>query len=246
MARAVSDNPTPLQAAIKQAIDAAPKSRDYYDRELQRLTGKTGKQLYDIERGKSLNPGADKLKLIAKVMGLPEMHFLQLASEQAPAANAKPFEMEGASEERMKQDVPILGTALGADKIIDGEAIEQTYLNSGEVVGYLRRPVLLDGRTDVYGIYVQGSSMHPRFKDGATLFVERKRPARIGDDVVVYLRGDDGCGGERTQCVLVKELVRKSGSYVELLQYEPRHTFKIEAARIERIDRVIPWDELVA
>ncbi len=60
---------------------------------------------------------------------------------------------------RMAQDVPVYGTALGASRIIDNNAIEQTTLNTGEVIAYFKRPVVLDGRVDVYGLYIQGSSM---------------------------------------------------------------------------------------
>lgn len=162
------------------------------------------------------------------------------------AANAAPFQMEGASAERMRRDVPVYGTALGADEIVDGEAIEQTTLNTSEVIGYLRRPVLLDGRADVYGLYVQGSSMSPRHHDGATLFVEGRRQPRIGDDAVVYLRAPDFHDGERPSSVLVKTLKRKTAAFIELEQYSPPLTFRISTERVERMDRVIPWDELVA
>jgi transcriptional regulator with XRE-family HTH domain len=162
-----------------------------------------------------------------------------------PPSNALPFLFEGASTERLRQDVPIYGTALGADEIIDGEAIEQTTLNTGEIIGYLKRPAMLSGRTDVYGLYVQGSSMAPRHRDGATIFVERNRPPRIGDDVVVYLVSPDEHDGERTTSVLVKTLEKKTAAFVELSQYSPATTFRIPAERVARIDRVIPWDELV-
>jgi phage repressor protein C with HTH and peptisase S24 domain len=162
------------------------------------------------------------------------------------APNAKTFRMEGASEARMTRDVPIYGTALGADEIYDGEAVEQTMLNTAEVIGYLHRPTLLNGRADVYGIYVQGSSMNPRHRDGATLFVEsRKRPS-IGDDAVIYLRVPDEQDGERPSCVLIKTLVRKSASFIELEQYNPHLVFRIPTERVARMDRVITLDELVA
>src|SRR4051812_39135888 len=61
-------------------------------------------------------------------------------------SNAMPFRMEGSSADRMQRDLPIYGTALGADEIVDGEAIEQTTLNHAEVVEYKRRPPILDGR----------------------------------------------------------------------------------------------------
>lgn len=160
--------------------------------------------------------------------------------------NVKTFEMEGASEARMVRDVPVYGTALGAAEIYEGEAVEQTMLNTGDIIGYLRRPVLLDGRTDIYGIYVQGSSMHPRYRDGATLFVETRRQPSIGDDAVIYLRMPDEVDGERPSCVLVKTLVRKSASFIELEQYNPHVIFRIPTERVARMDRVITLDELVA
>jgi len=160
-------------------------------------------------------------------------------------SNALPFRMEGASVQRMNRDLPIYGTALGADEIVDGEAIEQTTLNRGEVIEYKRRPAILDGRADVYGLYVQGSSMQPRFRDGDTVFVEsRKRPA-AGDDAVIYLRTPDDADGERTSSVLIKAIVRKTASYVELEQYNPAQIFRIAMERVERMDRVLTLDDMI-
>jgi len=159
--------------------------------------------------------------------------------------NAQPFRMEGSSAERMRRDLPIYGTALGAEEILNGEAIEQTTLNRAEVVEYKRRPPILDGRADVYGLYVQGSSMHPRFRDGDTVFVEsRKRPA-VGDDAVIYLRAPDEVEGERVSSVLIKTIVRKTASYVELEQFNPACIFRIPAERIERMDRVLTLDDMI-
>jgi hypothetical protein len=159
--------------------------------------------------------------------------------------NAKPFRMEGATAARMSRDLPVYGTALGADEIVDGEAIEQTTLNRAEVVEYKRRPQILDGRADVYGLYVQGSSMHPRFRDGDTVFVEgRKRPA-VGDDAVIYLRAPDGMDGERISSVLIKAIVRKTASYVELEQYNPAQIFRIPMERVDHMDRVLTLDDMI-
>jgi hypothetical protein len=161
-------------------------------------------------------------------------------------SNAVPFRMEGSGASRMNRDVPIYGTALGADEIVDGEAIEQTTLNRAEVVEYKRRPPILDGRADVYGLYVQGSSMQPRFRDGDTVFVEsRKRPA-VGDDAIIYLRTPDETEGERVSSVLIKAIVRKTASYVELEQYNPALTFRIAMERVERMDRVLTLDDMIA
>jgi len=159
--------------------------------------------------------------------------------------NAQPFRMESGGTQRMSRDLPVYGTALGADEIVAGEAIEQTMLNRGEVVEYKRRPPILDGRADVYGLYVQGSSMHPRFRDGDTVFVEsRKRPA-VGDDAVIYLRAPDGDDGERISSVLIKAIVRKTAAYIELEQYNPALIFRIPMERVERMDRVLTLEDMI-
>ena len=88
--------------------------------------------------------------------------------------------------------------------------------------------------------------MSPRFEDGESAFVERGRPPRIGDEVVVYLRDKAEDDGERAAGVLVKRLVRNSVSYIELEQFNPPVQFRIDRSDVVRIDRVIPWSELLA
>lgn len=169
-----------------------------------------------------------------------------LALAGVPETNAKTVAYEGASLERMARDVPVFGTALGAPREFDGHAIEQTTLNSGEVIGYFQRPVVLNGRKNVYGLYIQGSSMSPRYENGEHAFVEKGRPPRNGDEVVVYLRDLDTDDGETATGVVIKRLVRQTGSYIELEQFNPPLTFKIEMGRVLRVDRVIPWAELLS
>lgn len=70
---------TPLQIALSEAIERAPEARDYYDRAYQQRTGKTGKPIYDIERGESRQPKIETLRIIADVMGLPEEYFVAIA-----------------------------------------------------------------------------------------------------------------------------------------------------------------------
>jgi len=162
-----------------------------------------------------------------------------------PLSTARPFSFEGASMARPVEDLPVYGTALGAAEMVEGEAIEQTTLNRSEVVTYVRRPTILNGRTDVYGLFVVGSSMAPRFEEGEMVVAERRHP-HVGDDVVVYLRPlsaeDDG---ETADAVLVKRLVRRTAAYVELEQFNPRFVFRIPNERVRRVDRVVPWSELL-
>ena len=173
-----------------------------------------------------------------------------LPSTEIPPTNAVVQPFEGASMERMRQDIPIIGTALGADRISEKLAIEQTYLYEHEVIGHAKRPVILDGRADVYGLYVQGSSMDPVFEDGALILVDPKRPPRIGENVVVYLRanGEDqeGDDGQTSRTVLVKRLARRNGSSIELDQHNPKLTFRLAMSEVLKVHRVMTLADLLS
>lgn len=224
---------------------------------IERLTAHTGLSAAALARLAGLTPSTLTRPLHQPVkhrLSSPTLEKLKAAvpdfpdwSGPAPTPDRNAIlapPMEGAGMQRMKRDVPIFGTALGADEIVNGEAVEQTELNRGEVIGYRRRPVLLDGRVDVYSLYVQGSSMYPRFRDGSALFVEERRRPSVGDDAVVYLRVPDEHDGERPSSVLVKTLIKKSASYIELEQYNPPLIFRIEMSRVARMDRVLTIDDL--
>ncbi|GHH09253.1 hypothetical protein GCM10008023_05680 [Sphingomonas glacialis] len=161
--------------------------------------------------------------------------------------NARPVQFEGASEQRMNFDLPIYGTALGAEVIVEGEAIEQTTLNKSEIIGYAQRPVMLNGVSDAYGLHVQGSSMDPVYVDGSFIVAQRGRPLRIGDDVVVYLRPrDESDDGETARQVMVKRLVRRSAQFIELRQFNPDTTFRISMDDVLRTDRVMTLGDLLS
>lgn len=145
----------------------------------------------------------------------------------------------------MSRDVPVYGTALGTLLELGGEPVEQTFLNQSEVISYFTRPQSLTKRADVYGVYIQGSSMSPRFQEGEMAFVESNRPPQVGDDVLVFLVEEDG-DDERYSACLIKRLVRRSASFIELEQFNPPVTFRIETSRVKKVHRVIPWGELLA
>jgi len=166
---------------------------------------------------------------------------------EMPPANGTPVKFDGASNDRMRDNFPVYGTALGAARKVDGEAIEQVTLNRAEVIEYVKRPPLLNDRPEVYGLLVSGSSMDPRHMDGETIVVDPMGRVKPGEDVVVYLRphGEED-DGERARAVLVKRLVRRTSGYVELQQYTPALVFRVEMDEILRIDRVMPWCELLS
>lgn len=159
--------------------------------------------------------------------------------------NAIPFRPMGPNTDD-PADVPVYGTALGTLLDVDGGAVEQTYLNQGDIITYFSRPSALRGRTDIYGLFIQGSSMAPRFEEGEMTYAETRKPPKVGEDAVIYLVDTDSNDGEEFKACLIKRIVRRTSEYIELQQFNPACTFRVPAERVKAVHRVIPWGELLA
>ncbi|HEX8553214.1 MAG TPA: S24 family peptidase, partial [Sphingomonas sp.] len=163
-----------------------------------------------------------------------------------PPFNARVQAFEGDGLESPSDDLPVWGTGIGTERLFDGEAVEQTDLNSGAVLEYVRRPAILKGKKEAYSLHVTGSSMHPALPDGDQVVACRNMPLSAGDNVVVYLRDDSTDDGQTTRGVLVKELVRRSASWVELRQYSPALDFRVPMSDVLRIDRILTKREMLS
>jgi phage repressor protein C with HTH and peptisase S24 domain len=76
--------------------------------------------------------------------------------------------------------------------------------------------------------------MWPRFRPGRSVAVSPRSPVAIGDDVLVRLHSDGGEGNR----ALLKELVRRTATFLELRQFNPERSFRVEAADVEAIEKV--------
>lgn len=155
----------------------------------------------------------------------------------------------GAPDLTMPKDIPIYGTALGSDARFEGIgnesiAIEQTDLNKSEAIDFMRRPPYLVGRSQIYALYVAGTSMEPVIEAGAPIIVDPTRPPSINDYVVVYLADPTSEDGA-TAAVLIKRLRRRSASFVELEQFSPAGTFRIGTERIQQMHKMLSLSEIL-
>jgi hypothetical protein len=136
--------------------------------------------------------------------------------------------------------LPLVATAIGTGWGNSASRIELTELHIDDLVDRVARPVSLANDPNAYAITIVGDSMWPRFRPGRRVAVSPKAPVAIGDDVLVKLKG-----ANRQQvkgaivAVLIKELVRSSGTGVELRQFNPDLTFEVAAADIGAIEKVV-------
>lgn len=150
-----------------------------------------------------------------------------------------PVAWRGRGEGRGER-IPVFGTGYCDDLEIpdDGQVIrvEQTLFEPEHVVQMIERPAALWAAKEAYAIYFHGSSMEPRFVQGEIGIVNPARPPGPGDCVVVQL--NDGSTADVVH-VLVKRLVRQTASYVELEQFNPPLTFRIDRKRVARMHLIL-------
>ena len=88
------------------------------------------------------------------------------------------------------------------------------------------------------------------FEDGDLVFVEAKRPPRIGDNVLVYLRmrgeEQDADDAETARTVLLKKLVTKRSNILEFEQHNPKLTFTLDAKEVLKMHRVMTLADLLS
>jgi phage repressor protein C with HTH and peptisase S24 domain len=137
--------------------------------------------------------------------------------------------------------IPLVGSAVAMHSFDPEHHVELTEIDMAEVLDMVRRPVSLARDNEAYAVTVVGESMWPRFRSGRRVIVSPRAPVSINDDVIVQLRGIEGDDEyrERVSLVLIKELVKNSPSFVELRQFNPDVTFRVERERIVAMHKVI-------
>jgi len=103
-------------------------------------------------------------------------------------------------------------------------------------VDYARRPRRLDGRDDVFALYVDDELMSPVFEPGELIALESARPPAPGDNVVVHLKSDE---------TLLRRLVAIDASKIQLRQHNPPDSLDIARADIESMWRVMKVNDLL-
>lgn len=141
------------------------------------------------------------------------------------------------------QDVPVFMTIRDRSGTLR--------LDRAQPVDYVRRPPGLAHARDAYVIYVQGSEMEPRFREGEMVYLSTTRPARSGDDVLVLLTPpdpatDDASGDTSATPTRLGELRgRAPDGTLTLGQFNPPAEFPLENTRIQAVHRIYRIAELM-
>ena len=210
------------------------------------VTGKP-ELVRNIYRLKSI-PGIASLEGLARELNTTTDYLLGKVDNPDQVRSEVRFaEMPQAWRGEEGEGVPVMGTAFCDDLAVEGEdgepfEVERVLLEFDHIVTMIERPRALWAARDAYAIYLEGSSMEPRYKQGHLCIVDPRRPPGPGDDVVVQL--NDGNGGNDVITVIVKELVRASSKFVELRQFNPDSQFRIPRRQVTALHRICNSNEL--
>lgn len=137
------------------------------------------------------------------------------------------------SRAEMPLDVPVMGTAAGSH-------IGGAFKLEGGIVDYVRRPPALVGAKEIYGLYVEGTSMEPQYFPGDLIYVHPHRPARLGDIVVVQCRNGEHAIDEASLGIYRKKTERS----LVIGKRNPVADIEIPRERVVAIHRVLTTNEL--
>lgn len=132
----------------------------------------------------------------------------------------------------MQRDVPVFGSTFY-------NPVEGAFQLDAVPIDYVRCPPGLVSARDVYAIYVAGDSMEPKYHAGDLVFVHPGRPPRIGDAVVVQLRGPDN-----SIQALTGTLRKRMEQHVELQKYTPPTAVLLDKKKILIMHRILTNNEL--
>lgn len=160
---------------------------------------------------------------------------IESAEADAPLENARVDTARASALRPGVNDVPVLGVVRGGS---DG-AFE---LNMDDPLDYVRRPLSVTGRGEIYAVHIDGISMVPAFRPGETALVWAKRPALIGRDVVIQVRPD--VEGDNPKAYL-KTLIKRTSTELVVQQYTPHKIFTFKLKDVISVHMVLTRDEMI-
>jgi hypothetical protein len=187
------------------------------------------------------NPSRRTLEklLAAADSSLAEFEALRIGDPPAMPATVSGRLGEGQGRDWLPSplpSMPLLPTASGGEWGRPGSGVEMTAIGKAQRRELVARPASLASDPEAFAVTIIGESMWPRFRPGRRIAISPRSPVAIGDDVAVRLApAAHGDGGE---LVLIKELVGQTADAVELRQFSPDLTFRVERPAVVAIHKV--------
>lgn len=173
----------------------------------------------DFVGGKKDSIRSDKYEQVARALDWTIADLLGAAKEHVRETKAILSEMMDQIGKPLPgdmlvgaRDFPIYAAAQGGE----GFMIVHT-----DVMEWVKRPVILEGVPDSYGVLVMGDSMIPAYRPRDMALVHPRRPMERDTDVILY-EHDPRTGEAKS---MIKRLIGFNDRSYKLEQYNPAKTF---------------------
>ena len=130
--------------------------------------------------------------------------------------------------------IPVFWSALSTARCREG-AIDCLIIDRSQRISSVARPSSLATDQAAFAVTMLDNRMWPRFRPGRHIIVAAMVPAAIGDDVLVTLRP----AHDRRALAIAGELVRRSADAVELLQFNPGKTIRLDGEDVDAIAKIV-------
>lgn len=178
------------------------------------------------------SPRAESLEGLAGALETSVEWLIRGEATSTPAGEARPAPVVMPPRSQMPNDVPVYGTAAASH-------LNGAFQLEPGIVDYVRRPPALAGASDVYALYVEGSSMEPRYQPGDLVFIHPHRPPRPGDTVIVQME----LAPHQIEAS-IGFLRRRTASHIVIGKLNPQAEVELKRERVRAIHRVLSVNEL--
>lgn len=176
---------------------------------------------------------------------LAAMSGTSLQKEGEPILEPRPEFIEPPPFSQLRLDIPVYGFAAGAS----GEESDDQFYMNGQIANYVRRPPGIVNLRGVFGVYVRGESMAPKYEPGELVFATSAQQPAIGDYVVIELHAlnsDSEFNDEAHVSArgIIKRLAKRSGSKMHFEQFNPAKELVFDRSEIKALHRVLSSNDL--
>lgn len=225
---------TRLPESAPNALRRIRRERDLSMEKLGAMVGTDASTINKMEKGQMRL--SDKwLPKLADALGVTADELLAAGpAAVVPRRELRPAEIDVPPAQTLPNDVPVKGTAAGSH--LRGAF----QLDVDTIIDWVRRPPALSGARGAYALYVEGSSMEPRYMPGDLVFVHPDRPPRQGDTVVVQVQ----VGPHQPIEATIGTLLRRTEKAVTIEKLNPKAEVALARNTIRAIHKVLTINEL--
>ena len=130
--------------------------------------------------------------------------------------------------------IPVVWSGSSDARCSEG-ATDRLIIDRSRLISSVARPASLATDQTAFAVTTFDNRMWPRFRPGRQIIMSVLTPVAIGDDVLVTLVQKD----EGRELGIVGELLRRAADAVELRQFNPAKSIRIDVADVESIAKIV-------